>query len=153
MSGVFVSAQIDVIEIDMNKKTLLQIQAEGNQPITIKQFSVSFDGTDNTETPIEVELARQSDAGTMSALTVQKLNAHIDSTVRADAYHTATAEPTESAVLMREFVHAQGGYTYQVPCENNLTVDADGRIAIVVTAAGLASGETLNALARIIFEE
>jgi hypothetical protein len=150
MSGVRFVAQTDEIATGTSKKTLLQLVPAANHRVLVKEWSISFTGITNTDAPIQVEIARQSDAGTASALTLVKQNADDGETLESSAQHTATAEPTETNVIMRENVHPQGGYTWQAPFgqELVLTGDATDRLAIVVTAA-----VGVNAVARFVAEE
>jgi hypothetical protein len=148
MAGVLAVAQTAEIATGTSKKTLLQIVAATNVRVKVKEFSVAFKGTSNTAAPILVEVTRQSTAGTMSALTPQKVDLDGDETLQTTAQHTATAEPTETAALMREQVHPQGGYTWQAPFGAEIVVNGGDRLGIAVTA-----GADVNAVARVVFEE
>jgi len=148
MAGVLGTAQTAEVATGTSKKTLLQIIAASNHRVKITEFSISFDGTSNTAAPILVQLLRQTDAGTMSSLTCQKMNEADDETLQTTAQHTATAEPTGTTEVMGEQVHPQGGYTWQAPFGGEIIVKGGNRLAIAVTA-----GADVNAKARFVFEE
>lgn len=148
MAGLRIVAQTDEIATGASKKTLLQLVAAANHRVLVKELSISFDGTSNTADPIQVEVARQSDAGTMSSLTLLKVDPDDDESIQTTAQHTATGEPTETAVIMREQVHPQGGYTWQAPFGGELVINGGDRLAVVVTA-----GADVNAVVRAFIEE
>lgn len=148
MAGINAVAQSPEISSGTAKKTLLQITAPTNQRLKIREISVAFKGTSNTAAPVLVEVARQSTAGTMTSLTPQKWNPADDETLQGTAQHTATAEPTETAVIMREEVHPQGAYTWQAPFGGEIIVPGGGRLGIAVTAAA-----DVSSLARLVYEE
>ena len=148
MAGVKAVAQTGEIATGTSAKTLLQLIAATNQRVKIKEFSVSFKGTSNTAAPIKVALVRQTDAGTMSALSPVKMNEADDETLQTTAQHTATAEPTGSTEVMGEEVHPQSGYTWQAPFGGEIVVKGGNRLGLVVTA-----GADVNAKARFVFEE
>lgn len=148
MAGVNGVAQTAEIATGTSRKTLLQLVAAANHRMMVKEFSISFDGTSNTAAPIEVELLRQSDAGTMSSLTLHKWDADDDETLQTTAQHTATAEPTGTDCIMSEQVHPQGGYTWQAPFGGEIIINGGDRLGLAVTA-----GADVNAIVRMVFEE
>jgi len=148
MAGIRVVAQTAEIATGTSAKTLLQIIAAANHRVLIKEFSISFDGTSNTAAPIIVTLLRQSDAGTMSALTLAKVDLDGDETLQTTATHTSTGEPTGTVSVLSEQVHPQGGYTWQAPFGGDIICNGGDRIGVTVT-----SGADVNALVRMVIEE
>jgi len=148
MAGLNAFAQTDQIATGTAKKTLLQLVAAANHRVLVGEISVSFKGTTNTDAPILVEVARQSDAGTMSALTPAKNNVDDAETLQTTAQHTATAEPTETDVVMAREVHPQGGFDWMAPFGKEIVVSGGDRLGIAVTA-----GVDVNAVASMRFEE
>jgi len=148
MAGIIASVQTVEITTGTALKTLLQLVAAANHRAKVKEISVSFKGVSGSGTPVLVQVARQTTAGTMSALTPKNFNDHDDETLQTTALHTATAEPTLTDVVMSELVHPQGGFTWQAPFGGEIAVIGGSRLGIVVTAA-----EAVNAVARIVFEE
>ena len=116
-------------------KTVMQLVAAANHPIDLIEFSVGFDGTNNTYEPVEVRLIRQSDAGTMTGDTVVGANDSDGDTFDTTAQHTATAEPTGTIVLRTFRVHPQTGFTFQTHDLAPIHVGAGDRIGLVCTAA------------------
>jgi hypothetical protein len=128
-------------------KTVIQITAPSNQRVVVKEWGVFFDGIDPLAQPVQVELAKQSTAGTMSSLTLAKITPGSE-TVQTTASHTATAEPTESAVLDTVEVHPQSGYEKIFPLGEEIIVAGGERLGIVCTAPA-----AVNVRAKIKFEE
>ena len=148
MAGLFGSAQTAQIATGVAKKTLVQIVAPANQRLLIWEIAVSFEGVSNTGTPILVEVAEQSDAGTMSVLTPSKRNTGQPETLQATAQHTATGQPTETDVIMSDEVHPQGGFLWQAPFNAPIIVSGGDRVGVAVTADA-----SISAVARIMYEE
>lgn len=148
MAGLEAVAQTAEIATGTSLKTLLQIVAATNTRVKIKEWSISFDGIANTDAPIQVNLVRQTTAGTMSALTPEKLNESDQETLQTTAQHTATAEPTTGNTVMSEQVHPQAGYTHQARLGSEIIVRGGNRLGISVLA-----GTDVNAKVRIVFEE
>ncbi len=148
MAGILAVAQTAEIATGTAKKTLLQLVAATNTRVKVKEISVSFKGIVSTDAPILVQVLRQTDAGTASALTPRNMNEHDDETLQTTAQHTATAEPTGAVEIMGEEVHPQGGFTWQAPFGGEITIIGGNRIGIAVTA-----GVGVSAKARIVFEE
>jgi len=148
MAGVRGVAQTAEIATGTNKKTLLQLIAAANHRVVVTEVSIGFDGTSNTAQPILVQLLRQTDAGTVTGLTCQKIDETDDETLQTTAGHTATAEPTGTTEIMGEDVHPQGGYTWQARPGDEIIIKGGGRLGLAVTAAA-----GVNAKVRMRFEE
>jgi len=128
-------------------KTVLQLVAPAHQLLKVKGWGVFFDGVSVTAEPVQVRLLRQTDAGTMSALTPVKRSA-VTCTLQATAQHTATAEPTAGDVLAAREVHPQGGYQEIFPAGDEIVIGEAGRLGIECTATA-----NVNVRAEIVFEE
>lgn len=129
-------------------KTVLQVVAVANHRVVVKRVGVYFDGTSTTAEPVQVRLLRQTTAGTMSALTLVKLDNGIGDTLLTTAQHTATVEPTASDVLDVAEVHPQQSYEWIYPLYEEPIIDGGGRIGIECTAPA-----AVNVRAKVIFEE
>lgn len=128
-------------------KTVLQIVAAANHPIAVKGYSVSFDGTSASAEPVQVDVLRQTTAGTMSAGTpVEETNT--GTTLQTTSQINATVEPTAGAVLRRYEVHPQSGVLEKFTIEDEIMVGGGGRLGIRVTAPA-----AVNVLASISVEE
>jgi hypothetical protein len=148
MSGVGFRAVTGEIATGTSAKTLLQVVAAANHRVLIKEISVSFKGTNNAHAPIKVDVMRQTDAGTMSALTPVKSDDSADETLQVTAQHTSTGEPSSGDVLMTEEVHPQTGFVWQAPFGGEIPVGGGDRIAVRVTA-----GNDVSSISRMVGEE
>lgn len=149
MAGVGVAAVTPSISFSTSTTTLIQIVAPTNQRLVVNELSVSFDGVSNTAKPIQVDVLRQSSAGTMSSLTPVKRNSSDSETIQSTAQHTSTGEPTAGNILMSEQVHPQTGYTWQAPFGKEIIVPGGGRLGIRLVTPGAGA----DAFARINYEE
>lgn len=136
MAGVYFTAASGEIAISTSAITLIQIVAASNHGVHIYEWSVGFQGIDNTHAPIWVRVVRQTTAGTMSALTLRKDPDDTDETLQTTALHTATAEPTYGDVLWSGYVHPQQGFIWQPPGPHFTPIKIGGgdRVGIVVVA-------------------
>lgn len=148
MSALKFAAVTGQIATGTAAKTLLQIVAPANHRLKISELAVSFQGVNPIGLPILVQVARQSSAGTMSALTPVKVNDGDPETLLTTAQHTATAEPTTGDVLLSEQVHPQTGYTWQATWGHEIIIPGGGKLGIIVTADA-----SVNAVARVLGEE
>lgn len=128
-------------------KTVIQVVAPANQRLVIKSWGVFFDGVSVTAEPVQVQLLRQTTAGTMSALALVKRGTQAE-TIQSTAQHTATAEPTAGDILAAREVHPQQGYECIYPYGDEPKVGGGGRIGINCTAPAV-----VNVRAEIVFEE
>ena len=129
-------------------ETLIQLVAGANHSIKILGWGVFFDGISATAEPVQVELLRQTTAGTSSALTLVKLNDSNGDTLDTTALQDFTAEPTASDILDMVEVHPQAGYEIKYPLGQEPICGAGDRIGIRATAPAI-----VNARAKIFFEE
>jgi hypothetical protein len=148
MAGVGFKITKSAVATGTAAKTIIQVVAAANHAVLIKEMSVAFAGTSNTAAPILVEVVRQTDAGTSTALTPVKDPDDSAETLQSTARHTATAEPTTTDVLMSEYVHPQTGYTWQAPFGQAIKVGGGDRVGIRVTA-----GADISSSARMVCEE
>lgn len=90
-------------------KTLLQLVTPAHQCVVIKEISISFKGTSPTAEPIEVNLAWQTSAGTMTSLTPLNETLGSGETIQCTAQRDATVEPTTTNVIRAWNIHPQLG--------------------------------------------
>ena len=148
MAGIKMAAVTAPIVSGTALITLLQIVAAANHRVLVKEISISFDGTTNTAVPILVQVARQSTAGTMSALTINKVNEDDGETLQTTALHTATVEPTTGVEVLTEYVHPQAGYTWQAPYDEKIVINGGDRLGVLINADA-----TVNCVVRMFLEE
>jgi len=144
--GVIQSAEVALTAA--TAKTVIQLVAAANQRVKILGWGVFFDGTSTTAEPVQVTLARQSTAGTTSALTPVKVDDSLAETLLTTARHTATAEPTTGDVVDVIEVHPQQGYEKLYPLGQEIIVGGGDRLGIICTAPA-----AVNVRAKMFFEE
>jgi len=133
-------------------KTLIQLVAAANHRIKVTSFGIFCKGVASTDNPVLVQVARQTTAGTMSALTCVKNNSADDETLQTTAQHTATVEPTLGDVLYSAEVHPQSGWEVLLPYGQEIIVPGGGRVAIKATP-GAYPAAGLTVVAQLTFEE
>ena len=132
-------------------KTVAQLVAGSYNQLRITEMAVTFQGTDNLAKPVKIEVCRQSDAGTMSAATLKKMNDSDGDTLASTGQVDATAEPTTGDILRTWYIHPQAGLHYSVPEPSQFIVGQGDRIAVKVT---IESGESnVDCAGFIEFEE
>ena len=130
------------------EKTVLQLIAPSNHRLKILGWGVHFDGVSVTEAPVVVKFERQTDAGTMTALTLVKNDDSLAESLQATAQHTATAEPTSGNLLEQKNVHPQTGFEKLYPLGQEIMVGGGDRVGITCTAPA-----AVNVIAEITYEE
>ena len=148
MAGRFGRGVKASIATGTSVKTLMQLVAAANHAIKITEISISFDGTNNTHEPILVEILRQTDAGTMTSLTLVKADDSIADSLDTTGQHTATAEPTAGDILWAAKIHPQTGVVYPLGDGNPIAVGAGDRLGVRATAAN-----DVDAAVVMAFEE
>jgi len=143
MSAVLIHGTTAQVATGTALKTIMQIFAAANHRIRVPVISISFEGTSATDAPIQVDIYRQTTAGTMTALTLVKDNDGDDETIQTTAQHTATVEPTKTDLLTSRLVHPQGRADF-----GPFIVKGGGRIAIMVT-----SPNAVDCVASALIEE
>lgn len=149
MAGVGFRVVSDEIATGTSDKTLVQVVAAANHAVLINSISISFKGTSNTAAPIEVQVVRQTTAGTMTSLSPVKSPDDSDETLQTTAQHTATSEPTSTDVLARELVHPQTGHTFPFKAlDKPIKIGGGDRLGVLVNA-----GVDVSAVVTIDAEE
>ena len=110
--------------------TLIQVVAPSASRIVVKQISVTFNSDSNTDEPYQVQLLRQSGAGTSSAGSVYKINTDDSAAQQTTSRIAFTAEPTAQDILQNWYVHPQANLIWEPPFDLPLVVAASGRIGI-----------------------
>jgi non-ribosomal peptide synthetase component E (peptide arylation enzyme) len=118
-------------------KTILQIAAPANQRVAVQQITVSFDGTTNTNTPVQVMVYRQTSAGTTSSptATIRKKDNDIATAVQTTVADGFTAEPSYGDQHWICFIHPQTGVIYPLPIPGEIILAGGGRLGVVCNAA------------------
>jgi hypothetical protein len=150
MAGVRFKVRTDGINTGTSAKTLLQIKAATNHAVLVEEISISFNGTNNTSAPIQVDVLRQTSAGTMtnSASTIVKDPDDASETLQTTRTDSASAEPAASDILMTQYVHPQTGWTWQARYRGEIKVGGGDYLGVRVTA-----GADVKAVVTLIGEE
>lgn len=136
MSRLFTRLVTGDVLTGVATKTIAQVVAPANQKLLVHEIKISFKGTVRN-TPILVEILRQTTAGTMSALTLFKENSVDPETVQATALVNATAEPTAGPVLDSCYVSPDADrYHWVAPFGRQYQVNGSGRLGVRVTNPG-----------------
>lgn len=129
-------------------ETLIQVLAPSSNRLKIREWSVSFDGVTSSAVPVDVDLLRQTTAGTASASTPVKYDPDSPAAA-ATASVGFTAEPTAGDVLGSWQITPNGGLlVMQYPEGAEPIVEKSGRIAIRALA-----GAAVNVTAAIAWSE
>lgn len=128
-------------------KTILQLVAPTNQRLAVRGVSVSFDGVSSTAEPVQVDILRQTTAGTMSAATPVREDVGSE-TLQATAQKTATVEPTAGDILRRYEVHPQAGAEFRFGYDEEILLAGGTRLGVRVTAPAI-----VNVVGHISYEE
>lgn len=128
-------------------ETIIMVATSTSIRAKIRRWGVSFNGTDVTDAPVQVQLMRFTSNGSSSTGVPVKMDT---SDVPAlSAIRTAfTAEPTTSDVLETHFVSPAGGNLIETYFDDAPVVEVSGRIGIRVLA-----NDAVNVSAFIHFEE
>lgn len=148
MAGRRGIAQITGISLTAAATTVLQLVAAANHAVKIVEVGFGAAGTDNTHAPILVELVRQTTAGTMTSLTLNKDDDSNGDTFDTTGQHTATAEPTTTDVVRAWRVHPQAGSLVVPFGDFGPMIGAGDRLGLRATAAN-----AVTATAYLVFEE
>lgn len=146
MQGI---AEVKNVNTGVTTLTLMQLVAATNHRVEVIEIGISFDGINNTHKPIDVDVLRQTSAGTSSALTLHKADDSLGDSFDVTALKTFTAEPTDGALIPRPWhVHPQTGLIYPVPSDAPIWIGAGDRLGLRVLAAN-----AVEATAYILFRE
>lgn len=120
-------------------KTVLQVAAPANQRVKLMAFGVYFDGVSTTAEPVQIELVRQTTAGTMTAITaatneLTKRDPSLAEAVQATAAKNATAEPTTTDIVEARECHPQQGLEVWYPIDREVLIQGGGRLGLRITA-------------------
>lgn len=132
-------------------RTLVQVVAGASKPLRIKEVGISFNGTDASLTPIQVDLCRQSTAGTSSALTLLEQEEAREAPMATARNGFSSTEPTTGDIIRTWQVTPAGGLlVVQFPLGDEPIVAASGRLALrAITGAAT----TPSAASYIVFDE
>lgn len=131
--NVTITSEGEIALVAATAKTVIQAVAPTNQRLALRSFSVSFDGTSGAAEPVQVDLVRQTDAGTSTAATPVREGVGSE-TIQTTGRKNATAEPTTTDVLRRYNVHPQQGFERIFGYDEEILIPGGGRLGLRCTA-------------------
>ena len=111
--------------------TILQLVAPANQRVAVTRLLLGLHSTSNADEPVQVELLRQTSAGTSSAATPVSRDGLGAETIQTTARYACTAEPTAGAVVTRLALHPQAAAVIDL----DHLIPGGGRLGLRLTAA------------------
>ena len=145
---IFTLQDSEVALVAATAKTIIQTVAPTNHRQKILGWGVFFDGTSVTAEPVQVELIRQSTAGTSVALTPVKDDDSLAESILSTALKTFSVEPTSTDIIDVVEVHPQQGYEIMYPLGQEKKVGGGDRVGIRCTAPA-----AVNVRAKMRIEE
>jgi hypothetical protein len=124
-------------------QTLLQLTTPATRKAWITRLSVSGKDTDGTKVPAQVDLIRQTSAGTGgTSVTPRPLDPDIPASL-CTALERPTAEPTNGGIVVAGpwYLTTVGGlYTLQWPLGLEIALDVSDRLGLRLITAGSING-------------
>jgi hypothetical protein len=140
----------DVALTASTAKTVLQLRTPSTRRARLVEWSVSFQGTSGSETPVEVLLQRQTSAGTGTGFTPVRFDPAAPAALSSAAVNF-TAEPGAGDVLEALRVTPNGGtivVPFSVIREERPIVPVSSYVGIVCRAS-----YATQVTAYLVFEE
>jgi len=94
--------------VSATPQTLWQLRTGATRTIRLREFSVSFSGTNATDVPVKCELLRYSSSGTATSFTILRWNP-ADPAAISTAATAFTAEPTAAEMVFPFRLTPNGG--------------------------------------------
>jgi len=129
-------------------ETLIQLLAAANHRVALLGYGVGGTGTSNTEEPGNIDILRQTTAGTASALTLVKLDDSVAETLLTTGQYLFTVEPAAGDVLRSHTLHPQAAMDIRDAFSREIIMGGADRIGIRATFA-----DAQNLDAYLDFEE
>lgn len=130
-------------------ETLIQVAAPATRRLQVVRWGISFDGISAADAPVDVDLLRQTTAGTAGAFTPLKLD-EADPAALSSAQNAFTAEPTAGDILEAHQLTPLGGLlVVEYDILTRPMVAASGRVGLRANAPTAAT----NCTAFVVFQE
>lgn len=139
-------------------KTFIQVAAPANQGVSILRAVVSFQGVTVADTPVRIDIVKQTDAGTGLNSYTPKLACSFSTALTPQATvlmnsSTSGAEPTTTDVIDVKYVHPQAGYEYVFTEGQDELTFANARYGLRVATTTSGAFTTCTAVASMWWEE
>lgn len=121
-----------------NSASLAQVIAPANHRLLVWEVFVSGKSISSTDVPIQVEILKQTDAGTAGdAVTAVKWDDTYDETLQASGLETWDAEPTAGDILVNALFHPQSHFHFKANCKDEaIPVPGGDRLGVRVDTVG-----------------
>lgn len=116
-------------------ETLIQLVAVANHRVALLGYGVGGTGTSNTEEPGNIDIMRQTDAGTSSALTLVKNDDSIGETLLTTGLQLFTVEPTPGDLLRSHTLHPQAAMDIRDAFSREIIMGGGDRLGVRATFA------------------
>lgn len=135
-------------------KTLIQLEAPTNTGVAWLRAVVSFEGVTVSDKPFEIQILKQSTAGTGGTAATEVLVTGPGTSITPQGVALTgewSAEPTAGDIIDSKYVHPQSGYEYVFQEGQDEITYANGRVALrVITPSGVSA---TNVTATLWWEE
>lgn len=154
MADAVYVAQNLVFSAATGAKTVLNVIAGANQPVSLIEWGISFDGVTSSAVPATVQVCQSTQAGAGSGAAsppaiVQLTGRAI--TAQPTTAHNFTVEPTTLTVIEQVFVpQFMGWYVKQYPLGTEPETDLSGG-TVKALAIRVNTSATVNVLAYMRF--
>jgi hypothetical protein len=129
-------------------ETLWQLRTQSNRQASIRELSVSFSGSNATDTPVKCEILRYSSSGTAATFTPRRwdMNDPLATTQAATAF---SAEPTAGEILFPfRLTPNNGVLVMQYAQDARFSIPINSWFGFRCTAAAV-----VNVTTHVAFEE
>jgi hypothetical protein len=123
-------------------KTLVQLVTPADHIVAVTGYGIGGRGVSNTQAPGLIELVRQSDAGTSSALVPTKKQVSRAETLQTTARNLITVEPTTGDTVRSHTLHPQTDLEIRDGFGNEVEVEGGSRLGMRAT---FADAQTIDA--------
>lgn len=128
-------------------ETIIMIATGTARRGRLRRWGISFNGTDVTDAPVQVQLMRFTSNGSSSSSTPLKLD-EADVAPLATARSAFTAEPSTSDVLESHYVSPAGGQLIETYFDDAPIIGVSGRLGVRILG-----NDAVNVSAFMHFEE
>lgn len=137
MAGVNLALSTgEVTLVAATAKTVAQLIAAAQHRVRVVGLSMYFKDTVVTDTPVKVEICRQTTAGTAgSNPALVKKDENAGETIQTTAGINYSAEPTVTDILETKEIHPQTGEKFFYPFSQETYIKGGNRLGVRMTAA------------------
>jgi hypothetical protein len=125
---------VDQVTVAATIKTMIQLISAATRRVWVKEFSIAFKSVTATDVPCLVQIARQSTAGTVTAIGTLAPDVEGHPAAITTASELVTAEPTIGVILRTwEITPIGGQLVYQLPLGDEIEMAVSSRLGFMIT--------------------